>query len=295
MIKEKLIELRKKRDLGAILTDSFAFIRTQFKPFFSTFLKLVGPYLVFLLLVNVLYLRSFSSLLDFSGNIETSNDMYGPLMMFGTMILFLIAFSLVYAMAQSVTLHYMKNYIKNNGQTDYHEIKGEVYATFWKFIGMSILANICIVIGTILCFIPGVYLFVPLSLTYSILIFEKKSIGDAFSYSFTLVKDYWWITFATLLVVFIAMYIASMAFSLPGVIYGYAKMGVFSGEVDPETMMEGFMDPVAIFLNLLNTVAQILLFTITVVTSGLIYFDLNERKNHTGTMERIKNLGNTIE
>jgi len=40
------IELKKKRELGDILSDTFAFLRSQFKPFFSTFLKIVGPYLL---------------------------------------------------------------------------------------------------------------------------------------------------------------------------------------------------------------------------------------------------------
>jgi len=295
MIRENLIELRKKRDLGAILSDTFAFIRSQFKSFFGTYLKLVGPYLVFLLLVSVLYMSSVGSLFDFGNNVESANEMYGFFMMFGTMLLYLIAYVLVSAMTQSTVLHYMKNYIENDGKTDYHQIKKEVYATFWKFIGLSLLVGLCLSVAFMLCILPIVYFYVVLSLSFSILIFEKKSIGDAFSYSFTLIKDYWWITFATLLVVFIALYIASMAFSIPAVIYSYAKMGIFSGEVDPESMMDSFTDPVALALNLLNTLAQMLLYAISAVTGGLIYFDLNERKNHTGTMERIKNLGNTIE
>ena len=76
MIRENLIELRKKRDLGAILSDTFAFIRSQFKSFFGTYLKLVGPYLAFMLLVSVFYMRSFETLLDFGGTIESENDNY---------------------------------------------------------------------------------------------------------------------------------------------------------------------------------------------------------------------------
>ncbi len=39
MNKTNYIEFKKKRELGSILGDTFAFLRTQFKPFFSAFFK----------------------------------------------------------------------------------------------------------------------------------------------------------------------------------------------------------------------------------------------------------------
>ena len=36
------IEFKKKRELGDVLSDTFAFLRSQFKPFFNVFLKIVG-------------------------------------------------------------------------------------------------------------------------------------------------------------------------------------------------------------------------------------------------------------
>ena len=141
------------------------------------------------------------------------------------------------------------------------------------------------------CIIPGVYLYVPLVLTFSIMVFSRKSVSDAFSYSFTLVKDNWWATFAALFVVGIIVTVASYAFAIPSTIYTYAKMGIFSGEIDAENF--GVGDPISIFLGSLSTLAQFLLNIISVVASVLIYFDLNEKKNFTGTYERIKNLGGT--
>ena len=42
-MKADYIEFKKQRELGDILTDTFAFLRSEFKPFFTTFFKIVGP------------------------------------------------------------------------------------------------------------------------------------------------------------------------------------------------------------------------------------------------------------
>jgi len=150
-------------------------------------------------------------------------------------------------------------------------------------------------VGFLFCFIPGIYLAVPLSLSFSIMIFMNKGIGESYSYGFTLVKDEWWITFATLFVVGIIVAIAGYAFSLPAVIYQYAKMGIFSGEMDATNMMDTFVDPIYMILNMIGALAQVLLNLITIIAGAFIYFNLNEKKNFTGTFERIQNLGKTTE
>ena len=44
------IEFKKQRELGEILSDSFVFIRNEFKPFLGTILKIVGPYILVIFL-----------------------------------------------------------------------------------------------------------------------------------------------------------------------------------------------------------------------------------------------------
>jgi hypothetical protein len=150
-------------------------------------------------------------------------------------------------------------------------------------------------VGIFICCIPGIYLWVPLALSFSILVFDQKDAVDAYSYSFKLIKDEWWITFATLIVVIIIVSIASYAFALPAVIYQWAKMGVLSGETDAESMTNIFQDPVYLILNMIGTLAQFLLNLISVVAGAFIYFNLNEKKNFTGTYQRIQDIGETPE
>ncbi|PIF00520.1 MAG: hypothetical protein CR994_05465 [Maribacter sp.] len=286
------IHFKKQRELGEILSDTFAFLRTQFKPFATTYLKIVAPYLLIMLIAVGFYLYSFSSVLGLGPS--TGSIVSGVTMLISGLV-FLVAIILVYAVSQSTVLHYIKSYIELQGQTDFEKIKKEVYGSLWSFIGLGIIAALAIAIGLLFCFIPGIYLFVPLSLSFSIMIFMNKDVGDSFGYSFTLVKNEWWITFVTLLVVGIIVGVAGYAFSLPAQIYQIASMGIFSGETDALDMNSGFMDPVYVGLYMISTLAQMLLNTISIIANAFIFFNLNEKKNFTGTFERIQNLGRNIE
>lgn len=118
---------------------------------------------------------------------------------------------------------------------------------------------------------------------------------EAYNYSFTLIKDEWWMTFATFFVIGIIVAVANYAFSLPAQIYQLLKTGIFSGAMNAESVFDIFKDPVYILLNVLSTIGQFLLNLISVVAGVFIYFNLNEKKNFTGTYERIADLGKNTE
>lgn len=286
------IEFKKQRELGDVLTDTFAFLRTQFKPFFNTYFKILGPYLLAMVLSLVLYIyyagNSFNFiLLDAGGEVENLA------VVFGLGAIYVLAMVVVYTLSQSTVLHYVKSYANGQGQIDFNTIKKEVYQSFWSFIGLGILVGLSVLVGFIFCILPGIYLYVPLALSFSIMVFNRMGASDAYGYSFTLVKDEWWITFATLFVIGIIVGVANYAFSLPAQIYQIVKMGIFSGEVDAESMFSVFKDPIYILLNVVSTVGQFLMNLISVIAGVFIYFNLNEKKNFTGTYERIENLGKT--
>lgn len=289
------IEFKKQRELGQILSDTFAFLRTQFKPFFSTYFKIVGPYLLVMMITLGLYMYFVGNGFNAAIYSTSSDEAASFATMFVVGLLYLVAMVTVYVMSQSTVLHYIKSYANGKGQTNLEEIKSEVYKRFGSFLGLGFLVGLSIMVGFMFCFIPGVYLYVPLTLAFCILVFDNMGVSDAYGYSFTLVKDEWWMTFATMFVVGIIVGVASYAFAIPAVIYQYAKMGILSGEVDAENIMGVFQDPIYLLLNMVGTLAQFLLNLIAVVAGVFIYFNLNEKKNFTGTYERIQGLGETDE
>lgn len=293
-MKTDFIEFKKKRELGDVLSDSFAFLRSQFKPLLITFFKIVGPYLLVMLISLGFYFYAIGSIFDF--NIESSNEVYPIILTVVLVFVLMISVIATAVMSQSSILYFIESYIDNNGATDFSEINKKVYQNFWSFFGLGILVALSVGVGFLFCFIPGIYLYVPLSLTFAIYVFSKKDVMDSYNYSFTLVKDEWWITFATLLVIGIIIGIAGAAFSMPATIYSWIKMGMSAGEYDAESSPLGiFVDPIYIILYLVSMIFRFALNIITIVAGVLIYFNLNEKKNFTGTYERIQNLGQTPE
>lgn len=286
---QQYIEFKKQRELGEILSDTFGFMRNQFKPFFGSILKIVGPYILVMLISLGFYYYFMGDMFSFA--VETSNDFFSPIMMLLVGFIFFFSIIAAYVMAQATVLFYIESYANNKGVINFDEIRKNVYANFWNFIGLGLLVGISLVVGFIFCFIPGIYLYPILALSFSVMVFNKKAVSEAYGYSFTLIKDNWWITFATFLIIGIIVGVASYAFSIPTYIYMFVKMGTLAGETDPVAASSGLFDPIYILLNVFSVAMQFLLNIITLVAGVFIYFNLNEKKNFTGTYERIENLG----
>ncbi|WP_106793311.1 hypothetical protein [Aquimarina sp. Aq78] len=282
------IEFKKKRELGDILTDTFAFIRENGKSLISVLLKTSGIAFVLLLLASGYYTYSSANIFD---PVSIRN---GEMLNSGALIIALFAMLatllVFYALLFGTVLHYIKNYINNKGSVDQGVVVQGVKKDFGNIIGLGILSGLITFFGFMLCAIPGIYLYVPMSLVFSILVFRNTSISDAINDSFLLVKNEWWITFATLFVIAIIIGIISMVFSIPAVIYTFTKTFTAASEgslADPSTMV----DWVFIVLNTLSSAVQYILYIITAISTAFIYYNLNERKHATGALEQIDSLG----
>ncbi|MGN7515881.1 MAG: hypothetical protein ACTHOM_16005 [Allomuricauda sp.] len=290
----KYIEFKKQRELGEILSDSFGFIRNEFKPFFGTILKIVGPYILAMLISMGFYMYTIGDVFNLTAIGGNQFSAFSPIIMVISVLALMLSSVAAYVLAQGTVLYYIKSYIDHKGTTDFDEIRQGVYGSFWSLIGLGILVGLSVFIGAMFCLLPGIYLAVPLSISFAILVFLKKDTMDSYQYSFSLIKENWWITFATLFIIYIIVMVATYAFSLPGAIYTWIKMGVFSGEMDAENMSL-FNDPIYLFLNILSSLVQFLMNIILLVATALIFFNLNEKKNFTGTFERIESLGKSSE
>lgn len=288
---ENFIEFKKERDLGAIITDTFKFIRENWKEYFLTVLKIVGPVLMIALAVLVFYMFTmsdlFTNMVDFQNN---SGSFLGTL--FSWIFGLIFVYILLYTLLSMASLYFIKSYIANNGKANFSEIKSNILKNIWKFIGLGFLITLVTIVGMVFCYIPGIYLGTVLSLATSIMVFEDKSVGDTFSHAFTLIKGEWWNTFGVLIVVWMLLVILGQAFSIPALIYQMIKMGTMVGSEDPTAVFSIFKDPIYLALNILSYVFQFILYSIPLISTVFIYYDLNEQKNQTGTFEKIDSLGN---
>ena len=285
---QTIIEFKRQRELGDIITDTFKFIRLNFKPLFKAIFRITAPVFLILLFAIGYYSYLGMDILQnpfFAGNTEVNIEMY----IISLFILFssLLAF---YVLLYGTVLNYIKSYIKNSGVVDQTEIFQGVKSDFGSLLGLLLLAGIITIFGLLLCILPGVYVWVPLSLAPAMLIFARTSIIDSISYSFSLVKDNWWSTFFTLFVLTLLVYIIGLIFQFPMMIYMFIKAFTISREGSAANPAE-LIDWVYVFFNVISSLFQYLLSVIMVVASAFIYYHLDEKKNATGSYERISNLG----
>ncbi len=284
------IEFKKKRELGDILTDTFAFLRQNAKSLFSILIKTSGIPFVLLLLASAYYTYASANIfnpinLQNGGIFDSGNLIISLLVMIATLLVF-------YGVLFGTVLHYIKTYIDGKGVIDQGVVMQGVKKDFGSVIGLGILSGLITFFGLMLCVIPGIYLYVPMSLVFSILVFRNTSVSDAISESFQLIKNEWWITFATLFILGLIVWVISMVFSIPALIYTFTKTFTAASEgslADPSAMF----DWVFIALNTLSSAAQYVLYIITAIATAFIYYNLNERKHATGALEQIDSLGNT--
>lgn len=290
-MKRPYIEFKKRRDFGLLLFDTFGFLRNEFKPFLKTILTISGPSLVLFIVAMTFYTYTVGDIFNFDIYGGNDVDLSNSLMIIASAFLYLISVILALIFVSSSALHYIKSYVENSGDVVFEDVKRNVSKTLWGYLGLGILKYITLFFALILCFFPVLYAMVPMFIVFSIYVFEnRRGATDAYSYSFYLINEDFWLALGSIIVLFILMYVLSLVFSIPSVIYTYAKMGIFSGEIDPESL-NSLVDPVYILLNVLSTLFSILLNLISIIASALLYFHLNEKRNFTGTYERITNIG----
>jgi len=287
MINQK-INFKRQREIGEILSDTFKFIRLEYKGLFKALMRNAGiPFLV-LLGASGYYAATAT---DFSflatGGIFSAGGILVGLSFLG------IATLLYYGFMFGTVLHYIKNYIENPAAIDHQLVSKNVRNDLGSIIGLAVLTFIMTLIGTMLCFFPGVYLFVPLTLVFALYIFRNLGVGDSISESFSLVKNEWWSTFLTFVVIYIIVYLISMVFQIPLLIYTFFSAFTKSQEVSGGDISEVF-DWVYVTLNVIASAASYLFYTIIVIASAFVYFNLNEKKNQTGTLEQIDSIGGDL-
>lgn len=278
------IQFKKQRELGEIISVTFKFLRENYKSLINSIKQVVAP--TFILLIAALAYYTYSV----AGNpIRLMEEISGDF--FISIFILAVTLILFYASLYGTIFHYIKSYIKNNGNVDADEIKTGAQEDLGKLFLILIISAVLIFTGMILFIIPGIYLMVPLSLATAVFVFNNMSVGDSISHGFSLIKNHWWTTFFSIVVIWLLVYVIGLIFQLPLIIYTFIKMFSVAQEgslADPSS----YSDWVFILLNVVSSVIQYLLSSIFVIALAFIYFNLNEHKNLTGTYETIDKLGN---
>ena len=283
-MENNIFRFRKTRDFGELLSDTFKFFRENGKSFLSINFKICAPFFIALILTNAYY-----TYVTLGMGFESYGNFTGFLI--PAFINLIAVFVYITALYLSV-FNYIKSYIANNGVVSEDDIKNGLKKDLGSGLAVNLIVGILIFTGLLFILIPGIYLGVVLTLALPILVFEQKGVGDTISSCFQLIKDNWWFTFGALIVFGIIMYLINVVFQMPMIIY--MIVGMISGlDAGVESMAESMQskDPILMILTIVASIAQYLLYIITPIFISLIYFNLHEEKNFTGTFENIDRLG----
>lgn len=286
---------KKEREFGDIISDTFSFFTQNYKSILQVLLKFVGPFVLLSIIGSTYYQYKTGDLFNDITLLGSDPDIFTNAIFENIWaLLFLLIVSIAtYIVLYGTVLHIIKSYISNNGEILEQEISQGIKKDFWKLLGYFILTGILSLIGFILCFLPGVYLVIVFTPGVALLVMEDESVTETFTKCFTLIKDNWWITFATVLVFGILISILGYVFQLPTLIYTMVEsFTAIEKSSDPSAIADIYQNWVYLLFAAIGSLGQLFLNIFTVIMAALVYFNLSEKHNFTGTYEQIDQIGN---
>ena len=281
----KKIEFRKVREFGENISDTFTFIKQEFKPLLKSYLLIAGV----LILTTTLLLGVFMGSI-YGGLFESIiNDSDAePVPQFsgisvGSIVAVLILAPLTMAAINTVVTCYIKLYMeKERNSPSFEEVWQATTKHIWRVLLFSLLYGFVVFIGVLLCFIPGIYLAVVLFPYAQVIIFEEeKSVGGVWNRCFALIRENFWVT--VLLYILISL-LTSIVSGVIGILVG--------GSI---TLLSYFttkdISTSAGILYGTNYFFSCLFYIIIMVSIVMHYFNLFEKKDSLGMLQRIQNIG----
>ncbi len=277
-----LIQFREIRDFSQVLSASFAFIRQNFWPLIKHPMLIIAPLIVLANIWSYFYVQqqleappiTFEDLLQFYS--DTAWQAL-PNLLLG-FIIFGIFSSMVYA--------YMKYYQESNG-ADVET--GQLFRLAAPYITRITIGGIAtsfiILLGGILCVLPGIFFAVTLALVYPIMMWENTGIFDAMTRSANLIKGNWWNTLGIVVILALISYVLVFVLSLPVMITGIV-IGATSSSGDFTQFTE-----IITIIGAITGVLYYPIYLIMLVGIALHYFNLVEQHDGTGLIDRIDTIG----
>ncbi len=280
---EENFEPRKVRDFGEVINDTFVFIFKTWKPLLRAYVVICGFFVIGGTLATLL--QQFRMLKGIKHGLPGSPR--DPFSIFANLLgyeyIIAILFSLMtYTVITLTSLAFIHLYKeKGNEVPTTEEVWTYVKFYFFQFLGSSAVLFVLLVAGTMLCFIPGIYLFPIVGLMFPIMMMESSNLGFAFSKAFTLIKSNWWPTFGVQMIMLILVMAASFIFHIPLAIAGMTSF--FTGITK--------MDTFSIVMQVVISHITMVFLIFPNIALALSYYSLSEQKDGTGLMGRIRDFG----
>lgn len=281
MVQQK-VQLRKIRDLSDNLSDTFQFIRQEFKPLVKSFILIAGAFLLANAIMSGIYQKTAFGFLDTlkSGGTGNETQMFNSIFSPGYFITIGLTWLSMLSM-NVVVACYMKIYQEKNESPSSEEVWNYFICYFPKVILFSIPQIILVIIGLVFCIFPGIYLafvFVPFQF---IIVLEDADFGTAMSRCFEIIKRNFWMSVGIYIVAYL---IYTFSSSIIGFVVA-AIVGVISYLTTKQVSTT-----VGIVMSVISIIGYAF-YLVFLVSAFLNYCSLTESHDGTGLAARLETLG----
>lgn len=294
MAHSPLIKFYEKRQFGEKINASFTFIRENAWPYIKAQLLISG---VILLVTNIFVNQLSLDFAPFMSPEEVTVDFFiNFLNVYGLLFMSVLVTA---TLIPIVTYGYMRAYQHHPP----HEITVSMIlknlgTKVFYILLYNIIMFVLICFGLILFFIPGIYIYVVLTLGTSIILFEDSNPLDAIGRSFTLIRGKWWSTFGLIIVMAIIGYIISFVFGLPRTLtFGLKAFTSLAENGNMQEVVEAAKGEQAlnVLFSVFETFGQILLYSMVYIALAFQFFNLVERIESRGLMAEINQLDKKVD
>lgn len=286
------VQFNQVRDLGQIISTTFVFLKENWRPLFRALATICVPPAVvagFLLGKTVGDIQSLSFGAEIEDPLAFASGFAGSFLPMALgYLLILVSFLLMTA----ITYEYIRAYHLN----EHHDIMpGELWkrstGQLGTYFGINFLSGLLILVGFVLCVLPGIYALTVLGLALACHAIERTGATDSLSRSNHLVKERFWETLGLILVVGILHSFITGALMLPFsiitmVVSFNSTFDAISGGEQPQLPV--WMTMYTAFTTALQMAITLLTYPMVAVALSLKYFTLVEEKESAGLRRKLE-------
>ncbi len=299
-MEKQAVNFAKARDFGDSLSDTFKFLKQEFKPLIRVLLTYVGPFLLITGFLSALYqTQALEGIVEkagrdpFAGYRSMASWQY-MLSMFGMVVSSTLLILAVFS--------YIKLYKeKGSGNFEPDEVWRMMGQKFLPVLGTTFLIGLIFGLGAAVAAVIGsvsvilavflvlgflvfaLYIGVAISLFIASYVFEDVSISESINRSRYLVKDYWWYTFGLAIVIGIVAALGQYVFLAPQIVL---TMIITFTSASGGDAFEGSSVLLTIFA-VFGTFGSYLLYAIPHTTMALHFHSQVEKKDSPNLINKI--------
>ncbi len=263
------IQFRKEREMGEVISDSFRFIKQEYKLLGRITLIYVLPFII-LYSIGQIYIQM--KLVNFTDYFNPENMIDNLRPMYTSLSLTLLFNLFVQSLFVGAIYSYIAVYIeKGKGNFTIEDIAPQLFSNSLLAFGVNLVLAFSVLFGLALCIIPGLYFANTLSLTLMIAISEKKGFGYSFRKSLILVNSKWWDTLGLNISAVVIIWAAGLVISIPSMIAGVST-SIASLQGGEASFPDWYW-----YLMGFNTVISSLFYVVLYVFLAFQYHNLNEK------------------